>query len=1033
MKPVLLLVTFSTVSLLLRPAAVLALDPSRDLSQYAHTAWTVRNEFSVGTIFAMAQTPDGYLWLGSEFGLFRFDGVRFTPWQPPAGQFLPSKPYSLLVTRDGTLWIGTYGGLVTWNGSKLTGYPEIEGRFVTSLLEDREGIVWAGIMGLLGTPTGRLCAIRSGSSRCYGEDGAFGSFVWNLCEDGAGTLWAGAESGVWRWKPGPPKRYPIPGMRVADLSTTDDGRLLIAISYGGLKRLVGRRVESFPIRSAINRNALFQDRDVNSNKLLRDRDGGLWIGTRERGLIHIHHDRTDVFTKSDGLSGNIIAGLFEDREGTIWVSTNGGFDRFRELPATTISAKQGLSSDDAASVLATTDGSIWIGGHEGLTRWKNGQTTIFRKADGLPDDVVQSLFQDDHGRVWAFTGHGLAYFNDGRFVALKGAPSEEVYSITGGKAGDLWLSGNRGLSHLRDRCLVEHFPWSALGRREPARVVLFDRQRDGVWLSFGLDGGVIYFKDGQVRASYSADDGLGKGHVPGLRLDRDGVLWAATDLGGLSRIKDGRIATLTTRNGLPCDTIHWSIEDDDRSFWLYTACGLVRIARTELDGWIADSWHRVETTVWGADDAVLLRSASPAKYNPPVAKSSDGKLWFIAGDGVQVVDPHHLADNKLPPPVHVEQIIADLKSYWQNLPGQTRSNVHLPPRTRDLQITYTALSLVAPEKVQFKYKLEGQDQDWKPVVNDRKAQYTNLARGTYRFRVIASNNSGVWNEQGDTLEFLVDPAYYQTNWFRAMCAGIVLVLLWAAYQLRVRQLTRQFNLALDARVAERTRIGRELHDTLLQSFQGVLLKFQSVLKLLPERPIEARHRLERALDRATEAITEARDAVQGLRSSALYTNDLADSIARIGDELSGDALACATIHVHVEGVPRDLKPMVRDEVYRISCEALRNAVRHAQARHIEVKIQFDESHFRLRVRDDGKGMAQETVERQPPPGHFGLHGMRERAEIIGARIDVWSKLDSGTAIDLSVPANVAYSTISRWSSLFHIFSKQGPDNGAMKV
>jgi signal transduction histidine kinase/ligand-binding sensor domain-containing protein len=1033
MKAALLLVTLSTVSFLLRPAPVLALDPSMEVSQYAHTAWTVRNEFSVGTIFAMAQTPDGYLWLGSEFGLFRFDGVRFIEWQPPAGQSIPSKPYSLLVTRNGTLWIGTYAGLVSWNGSKLSTYPNIGNRFVTSLLEDHEGTVWAGILGgLLGTPTGRLCAIRNGTEQCYGENGVFGSFVWSLCEDRAGTLWAGAESGVWRWKPGLQKRYAMSRMRTDDLTTTNDGHLLIAISSAGLKRLVGGKVESYPIRSAINRNLLLPDREVNSNKLLRDRDGGLWIGTHERGLIHIHHDRTDVFTKSDGLSGNIIAGLFEDREGTIWVSTNGGLDRFRELPATTISATQGLPSDDAVSVLASTDGSIWIGSHEGLTRWKNGQTTIFRKANGLPDDVAQSLFQDDRRRVWVFTGHGLAYFKRGRFLAVRGVPSEEVYSITGDKAGNLWLSGNRGLSHMRNGRLVEHFQWSALGRREQARVLFSDPQQGGVWLSFGLDGGVLYFNAGHVRASYSAADGLGEGHVPGLRLDRDGALWAATLKGGLSRIKDGHIATLTTRNGLPCDTIHWSMEDNDGALWLYTACGLARITKTELGAWVADPRRKVETTVWGADDGVLLRSASPARYNPPVAKSSDGKLWFIAGDGVQVVDPHHLADNKLPPPVHVEQIIADHKSYWQNLPGRTVSNVHLPPRTRDLQITYTALSLVAPEKVQFKYKLDGQDKDWKLGVNDREAHYTNLARGTYLFRVIASNNSGVWNAQGDTLEFSVDPAYYQTNWFRAMCAGIALVLVWAVYQLRVRQLTRQFNLALDARVAERTRIGRELHDTLLQSFQGILLKFQSVLNVLPERPIEARHRLERALDRATEATTEARDAVQGLRSSAPYTKDLADAIARIGDELSGDGLGCATIRVPVEGVPRDLKPMVRDEVYRIACEALRNAVRHAQARHIEVKIQYDESRFRLRVRDDGKGMAQETLDRQPPARHFGLHGMHERAEIIGARLDVWSKLGSGTAIDLSVPGNVAYSTISRWSSLFHMFSKQGP-KGTLKV
>jgi len=1031
-----LLLTMGTICSLLTPDPVLALDPSLEVSQYAHTAWTVRNEFSVGTIFAMAQTPDGYLWLASEFGVFRFDGVHFTRWQPPAGQLIPSKPYSLLATRDGILWIGTYEGLVSWNGSKLTGYPDVGGRFVTSLLEDRDGTVWAGVLGgLLGTPTGRLCAIRGSRSQCYGEDGAFGSFVWSLCEDSAGVLWAGAESGVWRWKPGPPKQYPMPGVRVDDLSTTDDGHVLIAISYAGLKHLAGGKVKPYPVRSAVDPNVLLPDREVNSNKLLRDREGSLWIGTRERGLIHIHHGRTDVFTKSDGLSGNIIAGLFEDREGTIWVSTNGGLDRFRELPATTISAKQGLPTDDAVSVLASTDGSIWIGGHDGLTRWKNGQTTIFRKKDGLPDDVVSSLFQDDRGRVWVFTGKGLAYFNDGRFLALKGVPSKEVYCITGDKAGNLWLSGNTGLSHMRDRRLIEHFPWSALGRRDQARMVLFDPQQNGIWLSFGYTAGVMYFKDSEVRAWYSAADGLGKGNVSDLRLDRDGFLWAATEVGGLSRIKDGRISTLTTRNGLPCDIIHWSIEDDDRSLWVYTGCGLVRIARTEVDAWSADPGHRVQTTLWAADDGILLRSASPGRHNPAVAKSSDGKLWFIAGDGVQVVDPHHLADNNLPPPVHIEQIIADHTSYWQNLPGRTVSNVHLPARTRDLQITYTALSLVAPEKVQFKYKLEGQDPDWKLAVNDRKAEYTNLARGTHRFRVIASNNRGIWNDQGDTLEFSVDPAYYQRNWFRAMCVGVFLLLLWTAYELRVRQLTWRFNLALDARVAERTRIGRELHDTLLQSFQGVLLKFQSVFKLLPERPMEARDRLERALDRATQAITEARDAVQGLRSSALQTNALAESIAGFGEELTRDETDAnsAVIQVEAEGTRRNLQPMVRDEVYRIACEALRNAVRHAHARCIAVEIQYEESHFRLRVRDDGRGMTQERVEKGPPKGHFGLHGMRERAEGIGGHIDFWSKPDFGTVIDLEIPASVAYSTCSGWSSYFRIFSRRSKAYASMNI
>ena len=351
----------------------------------------------------------------------------------------------------------------------------------------------------------------------------------------------------------------MPQMRISDLTRGDDGGLLIAVNGAGLRQFTRDRVESYPIRDAMDPKRVIRDHDVDSNKLLRDRNGGLWIGTVQRGLIHVHNGRADVFRESDGLSGDIVMSLCEDREGNIWVATTGGIDRFRELPVTAISAKQGLSGDLPLSVVAGADGTIWMATQDGMTRWKDGHATIFRKAEGLPDDVLQSLFQDDQGKIWVFTRRGLAYFKNDRFVAVPGVPSTEVYSITGDNAGNLWLSGNQGLSHLRDGRLVEHFPWSALGRHQQAKVMVFDGERGGVWFSFWTDGGVEYFKDGQVRASYTAADGLGKGHVPGLRLDRDGALWAATEEGGLSRIKDGRIATMTTRNGLPCNTIHWSV------------------------------------------------------------------------------------------------------------------------------------------------------------------------------------------------------------------------------------------------------------------------------------------------------------------------------------------------------------------------------------------------------------------------------------------------------------------------------------------
>ena len=431
-------------------------------------------------------------------------------------------------------------------------------------------------------------------------------------------------------------------------------------------------------------------------------------------------------------------------------------------------------------------------------------------------------------------------------------------------------------------------------------------------------------------------------------------------------------------------------------------CGLVRIARTELDAWIADPKRRVETTVWGVADGVRLHPVSPASFGPPSAKSSEGKLWFLMGEGIQVVDPHHLAVNQLPPPVHIEQVVADHKTYWQNLTAAAAPNMRLPSLTRDLQIDYTALSLVAPEKVHFKYKLEGQDADWKEVINDRQAQYTNLPPRHYRFRVIASNNSGVWNEAGDSLEFSIDPAFYQTNWFRALCAAVSLVLLWAAYRFRVRQLQRQFQIASEARLNERMRIARELHDNLLQTVQGFMLRLQAVNEMLPAGA--AKNELEETLEIGDRAIIEGRRTVQDLRSS-LTTSDLANAIRAVGEELaSKDG---ASFRLAVEGPVRDLDPIVRDEVYSIAREALRNAFTHADATRIEAELTFEEQLLRLRIRDDGKGIAPEIAE-QGRAGHYGLAGMRERSRRIGSKLVILSGAGTGTEIDLSVAGSIAY-------------------------
>ena len=396
-------------------------------------------------------------------------------------------------------------------------------------------------------------------------------------------------------------------------------------------------------------------------------------------------------------------------------------------------------------------------------------------------------------------------------------------------------------------------------------------------------------------------------------------------------------------------------------------------------------------------------SAMPGHYTPQVGKSIDGRLWFLPWGGVSVLDPSRLPFNALPPPVHIEQVTADRKVY-ASTPG-----LRLPPDVRDVSIDFTALSFIAPEKIRFRYILDGQDPEWKEVVNDRRAHYSNLPHGQYRFHVQASNNSGVWNEKGAVLQFAIDPAYYETRWFQAACAAAIVGLFWTAHRRRVRDVVRQLNLTVETRVDERTRIARELHDTLLQSFQGLLLMFQTALQMLPHRPMEARQRLERALEHATAATTEARDAVQGLRASSVETTDPVGCLRTIVAELTREQGDSATaIRVVPQGTPRRLKPVVGDELYRIAGEALRNALRHAAAEYITAEIRYDDRRFQVRVRDDGRGFDEQAIRRDQAAGHFGLRGMRERAEKIGGGLDVWSNPGFGTEVVLSIPAAIAY-------------------------
>ena len=452
-----------------------ALNPSLDVSQYAHASWKISEGFSEGIIRSIAQTADGYLWLGTEFGLRRFDGVRAVPWEPPLGQHLPSSDIrSLQGARDGRLWIGTFSGLASWKDRELTHYPELDGQTIEALLEDREGTIWVAGWA---PSTGRLCSIQNGNIQCYGEDGRFGSGVTPLYEDSRGNLWAGGMTGVWRWKPGPPKLYPMPNraQRIHALLESDDGALLIA-QHTGITKLRNEKFEAYPLPAG------FQP-----HRLLRDHDGGLWIGALvQRGLLHIHKGRTDRFTQAEGLSGRSVTAFFEDREGSIWVATGEGLDLFRDFAIPTFSDQQGFSSRGMFSIVAARDGSLWLGTSDGLNRWSKGQITVYRyrglaavrdgspisglaagTADsrgtireitdsGLPDKA-HSLFQDARGQLWVGTPSGVAFLKSDRFVPVASVPYGIVYSFTDDSAGNVWVSHQEGLFHLfQERCGRTH-------------------------------------------------------------------------------------------------------------------------------------------------------------------------------------------------------------------------------------------------------------------------------------------------------------------------------------------------------------------------------------------------------------------------------------------------------------------------------------------------------------------------------------------------------------------------------------------------
>ena len=976
--------------------SVWAVDPSQRITQYAHTAWRIQDGIFSGEPTAIAQTTNGYLWIGTPNGLMRFDGVRFSPWVSVDGQPLSQSVYSLLADRDGSLWAGTGGGIVNVKGGALNKFPGAHGR-VNSIIQDGRGVVWF-TRSRVRDGGGPLCSVAANAVRCYGK--AEGIPIPNadpLTEDPLGNLWIGGPTMVVRWAPGSSAAFTIGVLKsneglsgAAALAAGANGSLWVGMSRRGsqlgLQQLLNGTWRSF-------RAGKFDGTSLSISELYVDRHNSLYVGTYDQGIYRIQGDDVDHFGSNDGLSSDSVNAFCEDSEGNMWVATSRGVDSFRDLKVVSFSAREGLAGKAVSPVLSSRDGTVWIGSEVALNYVRHGKIGSIRPEQGLPGQRITSLFEDRDSRLWIGTDRGLYTYKQEKFRPIRrpdNSAIELVLSITQDAAGNVWAESfgdRKELIRIEDGRVRAELPAPEV---PSASVLAADPEGGGLWLGL-LNGDLARYQDGRIQLFQF------QGHKPGVITQMiatpDGSVMGATPSGVIG-LRRGKTQILDARNGLPCNSIYGLVFDAQNNLWLYTQCGLVELADQDLKSWWENPDARVNVRVLDGFDGV---QPSAATFQPAAARTADGRLWFVNDSILQVVDPGHLPRNPTPPPVHVEGVVADRKRYSPD------DGLRLPPLTRDLEIDYSALSFVNPAKVRFRYMLEGHDRGWQEPGTRRQAFYTDLRPGNYRFRVIACNDDGVWNEAGATLNFVVAAKWYQTKWFLVGCFLGGILILWALHRLRMRQAAKDLGVRFDERLSERTRIAREFHDTLIQTIQGSKLVADNALDQSADSA-KMRHALKQLSDWLARAIQEERAALNSLRTSSTETNDLAEGLRRATEECR--MFSPMETSFSVEGDSKEMHPVVRDEIYRIGYEAIRNASAHSKASRLHVGLKYGQD-LAISVGDNGVGIP-ESIINGDTDGHYGLQGMRERAARIGGKLRIVSCVNSGTEVSLVIPGRIAF-------------------------
>ena len=936
-------VRWTALSLLVLGASrdLLAVDRDRTIAEFLHTGWAVADGAPSG-VHGFAQTTDGYLWLASTNGLFRFDGVHFARYEPAIGGSLQFRDISaLLATPDGGLWVGRAGGVIFLKNNRAVTYGRSDGLALATVYRfaaDRQGIVWAATSrGLFRFDQARWDAIGA-------EWNFSAQSVTDLFLDSRGQLWVTAPDALFALAPNARAFTTRATHGPWRIREAPDHTLWMS-EYGvGIHAVDGPLAQlSAPSRPVVTVGG-------GPPEFLLDRDGAIWFtnqgiarlrnpGTQPARTVDAASSSVDRFTQNDGLTADTVVATLEDREGNIWAATTAGVDRFRRR---NVMSGPFPSGNESLALATDLQGGVLAAGHQSIMQLQDGEVSV-RAAIDMPVNYqltrasIRCFYRDADGTLW-LGGLGALTRATGRVVQNIELPSEvppggqwEVQAITRDHRGDLWVAiQQHGVFSLHQGV------WRQFGRQagldvERTPVTLWTDARGRVW--FGYVGSKITVLDGQDLKTYSVD-GLGIGNVTSIGGNGD-RLWVVGQL-GFALFDGNRFRTIAGAADAEFRGITGVVETANGDFWVHESIGLAHIPAAEVEHRIRDPRHPLHYELFDFRDGVP-GSATTGEPIPSAVLAGDGRIWMTGSHGTSWIDPARIFRNPLQPPVNIEAVYAEDTRY------DASETSRLPVLPSNVRIEYTALSLSVPERVRFRYQLEGVDKGWQDAGTRRAAYYTKLPPGRFRFHVIASNNDGVWNETGAVAAIVVPPAFFQTMWFLSLCACTGFGLLWLAYVVRLRQLSAQMRGRMEERVAERLRIARDLHDTLLQSVQGLMLRLQVVDDILPEG--KAKHQLEQALERADQAIAEGRNAVHDLRHSPTRLNDLAPAVRALGEELATQH--SASFRLLVEGTARDLTPILRDEVYRITREALRNAFSHARARQIEAEIAYGERALRV--------------------------------------------------------------------------------------